>query len=546
MPKFLRWVVLIVGICIGVAGLSMLIGGIVAHATSASDNENSGAFVVAIVGGALFALGWLLGMLSFSMFTAIAGLVQAFCLLIGGVASALFAVVVARADPLDFDPNRAASDGWLGAGLCLAAALALLLNWVLWTRRRGAHGAVMHFMHVVAIGYGSLHFVSGLSLALLTLTNMAGTRGLYGTSGDHLETAVAYAGLAALYAGAGAILVWHGCAALTGVPSSRFQPPPVWLPLAALAVTTTIGAVLIQSGVAVGFMPPAQAVAVVMPGLALLAFVSQAGDRARAARRSSWRELLLMAAYGAIGAATIAAIINTLSISASLVVALAAHGAFDRVHTGQEFSAVIQNASDYLSERDLIAPLLASIAVLGPLNEEFWKGFGVRLLRDHRPSRYRAFIWGVASGVGFGAAEVTQYGLAAFHRSPYRWWDVVLVRGAASSMHALASGMVGIAWFYAFAGRRLRFFALYLLAVCLHGSWNALSVLTSARVLPPFKGLSDHDLEIVLELLILPIAAVIVVVLGRLARRLAADDDVSEPLSSGDAGTHALGLQPSL
>ena len=255
-----------------------------------------------------------------------------------------------------------------------------------------------------------------------------------------------------------------------------------------MVVATAIGGALIQADFAVGFMPPAQAVAVVMPGLALLAFVAVAGDRARAAGRSSWRELLLMAAYGAVGAATIAALINTVVIAGSLFVALTAHGAFDGIGTMRQFQDAIDSASDILGERGLIVPLLVSIALIGPLNEEFWKGFGVRLLRGHHPTRYRAFIWGVASGVGFGAAEVTQYGLAAFHRSPYRWWDVVLVRGAASSMHALASGVVGIGWYYVFAGRRLRGLGLYLVAAGLHGSWNGLNVLTSARVLPPFEG----------------------------------------------------------
>src|SRR5947209_16368294 len=98
MRTFRRWVVLIAGICLGLAGLSMLIGGLAAHAASSPENESATGFVVALVGAALFAFGWLLGMLSFAAFTAIAGLAMAFWLVMGGIASALFAAVIARTD----------------------------------------------------------------------------------------------------------------------------------------------------------------------------------------------------------------------------------------------------------------------------------------------------------------------------------------------------------------------------------------------------------------------------------------------------------------
>jgi hypothetical protein len=162
---------------------------------------------------------------------------------------------------------------------------------------------------------------------------------------------------------------------------------------------------------------------------------------------------------------------------------------------------------------------------LAPLDEEFCKGFGVRLLKRHHPTRYQAFLWGLASGVGFGMVEANAYGAGAFHESPYRWWDGVLLRGAASSLHALTSGMVGIGWYYMFRGSRRRFAGFYLLAVGLHGSWNAMNLLTVARVLPGFERLSDHDLEIVLEVGLGVIALGILLFLWALARSLAREDD---------------------
>ena len=67
----------------------------------------------------------------------------------------------------------------------------------------------------------------------------------------------------------------------------------------------------------------------------------------------------------------------------------------------------------------VLVVLLIVIAVIGPLNEELWKGYGVRLLKRDRPTRYQAFLWGLAAGVGFGMVEANEYSLSAFARSPF-------------------------------------------------------------------------------------------------------------------------------
>ena len=78
------------------------------------------------------------------------------------------------------------------------------------------------------------------------------------------------------------------------------------------------------------------------------------------------------------------------------------------------------------------------------------------------------------------------------------------------------------------------------MAAGLHGSWNALNVLTAARVLPPFKSLSEHALEIVLEIVLAGIAVAIVFYLVRLARRLSDEEallleDLPPVVPPGDA-----------
>jgi RsiW-degrading membrane proteinase PrsW (M82 family) len=181
---------------------------------------------------------------------------------------------------------------------------------------------------------------------------------------------------------------------------------------------------------------------------------------------------------------------------------------------------------------------LLTIAVFGPLIEEFSKGFGVRLLRGARPTRHQAFLFGVAAGVGFGMVEAFEYSFAAFAVSPYRWWDTLLLRAGSSSLHALASGTVGIAWYYAFRGRRLRAIGLFLVAYAIHGSWNALNVLAAARVLPGFKSLSDTTVERVLEAVCGVIALLMIAALCAISARLAANDG-EPPAADPSAGLPA-------
>ena len=539
MRLFWRWVLLIAGFCTGSVGLFMVIGGLTSHAGSTPGSGGAN-LVVSGIGAALFVAGWLLGALAFPAFTAFSGLLCAFVGALSAMSIGLVAIVLPRARPRGFDADRAATDAWVGAGFCLLIGAVLFLNWLLWRRRTSATKTTRSVLHATAVVWGVVQFLSGLLMAFAATVSMIQVRGINGSTHANLEAAVLLAGLAAISLGSGTILVWHGTAASAGAPSTRFRPPPVWVPLVLMVLAVGGSEALIQTDTAMGFMPLGQAVAVTMPGLAILALVSRAGEGLRAAAHSTWGELLLMVAYGASVATVIAGTINTLVITASVIVAMTANGSLNGVRNYNQFSNRLGHASDFLGTTGQLVPLLVSIAIIGPLNEEFWKGFGVRLLRGHHPTAYRAFLWGIASGVGFGATEVTQYGFAAFARSPYRWWDVVLLRGAASSMHALASGIVGIGWFYAFAGRRMRFLGLYLVAAGLHGSWNALNVLTAARVLPPFKSLSEHALEIVLEIVLAGVAVAIVFFLVRLARRLSDEEalpveDLPPAVPPGDA-----------
>ena len=179
MPKLLRWVLVLAGIIAGTVGLSMLIGGIAAHAASAPDTENTGGIIVAAIGAALFVLGWLLGMFSFPAFTAFAGLAVAFYSRLGRSSRPCSPTPFhGRARPTSI---RIAPPSMGGSARHLpAAVLCLALNWMIWQRRRGSGRAIHHVLRVFAIGYGSLHVSIGIGLAGACIAGMAQTRGLEG------------------------------------------------------------------------------------------------------------------------------------------------------------------------------------------------------------------------------------------------------------------------------------------------------------------------------------------------------------------------------
>ena len=72
----------------------------------------------------------------------------------------------------------------------------------------------------------------------------------------------------------------------------------------------------------------------------------------------------------------------------------------------------------------------------------------------------------------------------------------MLLRAGATTMHALNTGLLGLALYFGAAERRFgRGFALYLAAVALHGLWNTLAVLAGSRVIFEFESLSEREIS---------------------------------------------------
>ena len=117
----------------------------------------------------------------------------------------------------------------------------------------------------------------------------------------------------------------------------------------------------------------------------------------------------------------------------------------------------------------------------------------------------------------------------------------MLIRAGATSMHALNTGLLGLALYYdSSQGRLRRAFLLYLAAVALHGLWNALAVLAGSRVIFSFEGLTDQGLAWVIFAVMMPLGLVMVGALYAVARRVHA---VSPKV--GEAEASPPGLAPS-
>jgi RsiW-degrading membrane proteinase PrsW (M82 family) len=509
------------GLILLVVGLSMTIGGFDASATRPAGESSAAQGIVAAIGLLLLLGGWACAFVSFPTATALGGLIVAAIALLSADGLFVASVVLHQADPGTFDPLHAATVARVGAALCLVAAVLLIGAWIVWRRRRGAGARVYHALSALTVGCGAWVFFVALELIVSAVLLIPKLGDLFDT-GFGGEMAVV--GLLTLGAAGGGLLLWHGAAALTGAGASRYRPPSPWLLFGLAAGAIGLGALLIQTQTGFQIVPLLYPIGIVVPGAAILALVSWMGRRGPALQRTTWRDMLLMIGWGMVGAAAIAVVLELAAQQTLLLLRLASQGAFQGITNGSDYRDAIQNAQDTLSDRELLIQALLNIALFGPLIEEFCKGFGVRLLRGVRPTRHQAFLFGVAAGVGFGMVEAYEYSLGAFVYSPYHWWDTLLVRGGSSSLHALASGTVGLAWFYAFSGRRLRALALFGAAVALHGSWNALNVLAAAHVLPGFHALSDQTVERVLEVVCCAISLVLITVLCRLSARLAAHD----------------------
>lgn len=125
----------------------------------------------------------------------------------------------------------------------------------------------------------------------------------------------------------------------------------------------------------------------------------------------------------------------------------------------------------------ILGVLALTLAVFTPIIEEIGKTVLIALLGYRkRPDLLTAFLWGVASGLGFAIVEGIYNGGMGLPDMD-TWLVGVTVRIPATAMHALTSGMVGLGWGCFWQKRRRWVLPLsYLAALSFHGLWNLSTV----------------------------------------------------------------------
>lgn len=153
-------------------------------------------------------------------------------------------------------------------------------------------------------------------------------------------------------------------------------------------------------------------------------------------------------------------------------------------------------------------PAVASPTLVAPLVEEPAKALVLLyvLWNRHLDDRNDGFVYGAASGLGFGMTENFLYFAQTSH-DPGAWMQTVVIRTAWSAlMHAMSCAIVGAAvaygWFRGGWAAAASATAGLGLAMAVHALWNGL------LTVGPLLGLGDAGMQIDLLLLPLEIAAV--------------------------------------
>jgi hypothetical protein len=138
-----------------------------------------------------------------------------------------------------------------------------------------------------------------------------------------------------------------------------------------------------------------------------------------------------------------------------------------------------QLAARLIVQPGVIAVIVAFLSVLVPLIEELFKPIGVWLLARRKLTPVEGFTAGLISGATFALFETLTRAPA-----PDSWTLFVIVRIGTAGMHIFTTGLMGWAIASAFTEKRyFRLIAAYLLAVIIHGLWNAAPVLFGVSIL---------------------------------------------------------------
>lgn len=270
----------------------------------------------------------------------------------------------------------------------------------------------------------------------------------------------------------GGFLVVQATSALGGTSSSPmpFGWAPFLLPFFPFCVI--IGQLIAMNPDSLPWLFPITNVAMVsIPSLAIAAVVAGRYTRANPwCWPISWREWTSGFVYGAIGATSVAGIVNSLYIRLMAAWLVSAHDI-----PGDLDTAVLALPRHWGIFLDVSA-----LSIVAPLNEEFWKGMLVGFFFFRHGNAARCFVWGVLAGTGFNLLETFVNSLGAISPDALadrtigtEWWWFASARAGTAAMHGLASGLSALGFYGLFRGNP-RYLLGYGAGVLLHGTWNLL------------------------------------------------------------------------
>jgi hypothetical protein len=226
----------------------------------------------------------------------------------------------------------------------------------------------------------------------------------------------------------------------------------------------------------------------------------------------------------------------------------ALQGLYERLQSAPPSQdAILEIVGPYLQNPLVIIGGLAIIAGLVPMIEELFKPLAMWALISHRLTPAEGFVMGGLCGALFALVESLFYvsnptdGGWGFLSG---WTLLAILRVGTELLHITCTALVG--WGLASAWQNkayLKLFATYLLAVILHGTWNALSILTNLPAaiqnppasLQPIIGVS-RAAPVVLGLLVIVIFAL----LWNLNRHLQRQSNPQPAAGPPEAGPSSL------
>jgi RsiW-degrading membrane proteinase PrsW (M82 family) len=354
----------------------------------------------------------------------------------------------------------------------------------------------------------------GLSFLLYLLWPLLERGPARPAAGDDVIAAAQLGVLGVLGLGLGGGLLWavsrdwqHRGSVPFRVPAWMVPAALFFFPLVIIAGLT----VLRWPHTAQGYLfPLVQLLAVVLPAVVALGLVERAGrtppvaqpaalpgglagrdsranPRAEPLRQAvlgppSWRRVIGAVSWGLTGGALLAIVLEIAAVVAALALLALFLGATGQGGQLDQWLTALQDPSALSGSQDtadlqaqfsnplVVLTLIVAVGLVVPLIEEMAKSLGVVILGRRLGSPRDGFLYGVAVGAGFGMLENVFYNVNTLED----WWSTAALRFGTILMHALASGLVGLGWYYALRRhQRGRLLGLGLAAVALHGLWNA-------------------------------------------------------------------------